>query len=500
MMTTPLRYAGLFIAVLVALPLLAVILSWLTPDSSVWHHLWQTQLATLITNTLILVFGVGFGVVFVGVGLAWLVVMCRFPGRGLFEWALMLPLAVPAYVLAFAVLGTVDYGSPIDQWFQSYGMFPLQWVRSPLGVVGVLTMAFYPYVYMLARSAFLAQSRNTLEISRSLGCSIWGAFFKVALPQARPAIVAGLSLALMETLADFGAVSVLGYQTFTTAIYKTWFGLFNLNVAAQLASLLLLGVFLALLSERKMRRSARYYTEGVKQGQHSLLLSGAKRWAAVAFCSVILCLAFVFPVVQLIWWALQALSEESVGMYWRLLEHTLVLGVSAAILVVLMALLLAYLKKHYQDWLVKLSVQVATLGYALPGSVLAVGVMLSFSAVEQQVNRWVESWGGEAPGLFLTGTVGALLFAYLVRFMAVAFGAVDSALEKIKPTLFDAARTLGGTQWVILWRVVLPIMRPGVLTALLLVLVDVMKEMPATLLLRPFGWDTLAVHIFELTS
>nr|MDQ2695040.1 ABC transporter permease subunit [Pseudomonadota bacterium] len=243
------RLATLLLAGLVALPLLVIAGGWLAVDGGIWRHLADTVLGELLANTLVLVLGVGAGVLVLGVGLAWLTVMCEFPGRRLFDWALMMPLAVPAYVLAFIAVGLLDFSGPLQSGLRSL-LGPGHWlppIRSPGGVVAVMVLVLYPYVYMLARAAFIGQGRNTLEAARVLGLGPWAAFFRVAIPMARPAIVAGLSLALMETLADFGAVAVFNYDTFTTAIYKTWFGFFNLQAAAQLASLLLLAVALALL-------------------------------------------------------------------------------------------------------------------------------------------------------------------------------------------------------------------------------------------------------------
>ncbi len=495
------RLAALLPALLVALPLLVVFSGWLQPESAVWRHLADTILGELIANTLFLLAGVGVGVLLLGVGLAWLTVLCDFPGRRLFDWALMLPLAVPAYVLAFVVLGLFDFSGPLQSALRDWlGPVRLPEIRSGGGVVTVMVLVLYPYVYMLSRSAFLTQGQGSLEAARVLGLGPWGAFFRVALPMARPAIAAGTALALMETLADFGTVAVFNFDTFTTAVYKAWFGLFNLQAASQLASLLLVVVATALLLERRFRGRARYHEGSRGPVARRYRLSGWKGWGAALLCTLVLTAAFMVPVLQLLLWAWESAADYLDRRYLDLVLHTLSLGALAAVLTVSGALLLAFAHRRRHDALSAWSVSVATLGYALPGSVLAVGIMLSFTGVDNFLNSLWQSLGYKAPGRILGGTLLALLLAYGVRFLAVAFGPVESALERIRPSLPEAARALGAGSPETLRRIYLPLLRPGLLTATLLVIVDVMKEMPATLLLRPFGWDTLAVRIYELTS
>ncbi|MFQ5754757.1 MAG: ABC transporter permease [Acidiferrobacterales bacterium] len=496
------RLASLAIAATVAAPIVVVCAAWLTPSGEVWRHLADTILLELIRNTVVLIVGVGAGVLVLGVGLAWLTAMYDFPGRRLFDWALMLPLAIPAYVLAFVFVGLLDVGGPVQAWLRhSVGAQP-NWfppVRSHGGVVTVLVLAFYPYVYMLARAAFLSQGHAMLETGRVFGLRPWSAFLRVAIPVARPAIAAGVALALMETLADFGTVSVFNYDTFTTAIYKAWFGLFNLDAAAQLASLLLLFVALALYGERRMRGNARYDVHGGPGRTKRYRLRGGRAAGATALAASVLLFAFVIPVAQLALWAWSAMAQELDLRYLRFFANTVFLGSAAALITTFGALLLAYTYRLRPDRLTRAGVRFATLGYALPGSVLAVGIMLSFVWLDQRIAGVVAYWGLQA-GLLLTGSLIAVILAYMVRFMAVAHGPVDSGFERIGPSLLQAARSLGCGTWEILWRVFIPILRTGVLSAILLVFVEVMKEMPATLLLRPFGWDTLATRIFELTS
>jgi len=490
------------VALQVLLPVLVILLSWTSSEVDVWQHLIETQLGLLLSNTLLLVSGVLVGVVVLGVGLAWLTAMCEFPGRRWFDWALMLPLAVPAYVLAFVFLGLLDYAGPVQTFwrscFGSDAWFPN--VRGTGGVILVLVAVFYPYVYMLSRAAFLSQGRGTMDAARTLGYGAWGAFFRVALPMARPAIVAGAALAMMETLADFGAVSVFNFDTFTTAIYKSWFGFFNLNAAAQLASLLLLFVGLGLFLERRTRGRGRV-EQHERQHHQRYPLRGALRWLAFLMCLLVLALCFLIPIGQLLYWIVDSWDVSSVGnSFFKLIYHTIILGAVAAFAVVCLALLVAVSQRLYPSRANAAAVGLAGMGYALPGSVLAVGIMLAFAFLDSRVLGPLQEWLGIPAGQLLVGSLLALISAYIVRFFAVGFGPVQAGMETVRPALQDAALSLGASRKRLLLGVYLPMLLPGVLTAAVMVLVDVMKEMPATLLLRPFGWDTLAVRVFELTS
>ena len=489
------------VAALVLLPLSVLLLSWLEIDREIWSHLWDTQLPRLLGNTLTLVLGVGIGVTLLGVSLAWLTSLCEFPGRRWLDWALMLPFAIPAYVLAFVFVGLLDFAGPVQsllrEWFGSGLRLPR--VRSTGGVILVLVLVFYPYVYLLARSAFIAQGKGLMEAARVLGLSPWQAFLRVALPMARPAIGAGLALAVMETLADFGAVSVFNFDTFTTAIYKTWYGFYSLSSAAQLARLLLLGVCLVLLGERHTRGRAKAASERPR-GAPLYRLRGARALAASAWCGLVFLCAFVIPVAQLVVWFWRQGRFDLDERYWDLIGHTLTLGGIAALATVAVALLLAFAVRLAPTRAIRGAVGLGNLGYALPGSVLAVSIMLAFSWLD---NHWViplsSALGGAGKPLLL-GSLFALLLAYLIRFMAVAYGPLESGLARIRPSLPEASRSLGVGGPLLFLRVYLPLLLPASLSAALLVFVDVLKEMPATLLMRPFGWDTLAVRIFEMTS
>ena len=480
----PLTLLALLLATAVLLPIAVLGLSWLGDESEVWRHLADTVLMSLLGNTVLLLFGVGIGVLALGISLAWITATVEFPGRRFFDWALLLPLAVPAYVLAFVALDLLDYAGPVQSALRDWlPFFSGVSARQPVMVIITLSLVFYPYVYMLARVAFRAQGRTLMEQARILGLSPLAAFWRVALPMARPAIAAGLALALMETLADFGAVSVFNFDTFTTAIYKSWYGFYNLNAAAQLASLLLLFVLVSLFVERAGRGRARYEQQSARRLTRANP-AGLKKWLLFLYAAV----------ARLLYWVINTGARDFDPRYWGLVGHTLMLGAGAALVTVLVAVFLGYVKRTRNHWLTSAAVRGATVGYAMPGSVLAVGIMLSFAAIDRWLDARLDS------GAVLIGGLFALVLAYAVRFLAVAYGPIEAAFERIRPRLLEAARTLGATPQETVRRVWLPLLTPGVLSALLLVLIDVMKEMPATLLLRPFGWDTLAVRIFEMTS
>lgn len=486
-------------ALFVLLPVLVIVTSWHSAQTEVWHHLIDTGLSRLLANTFYLMVGVGVLVMVVGVSLAWLTAVCEFPGRRWLDWALVLPLAIPTYVVAFVALDIMSYGGPVlSLWRDIFGRdawYPE--IRSTPGVILVMSSVLYPYVYMLARGAFLQQGRSLTDAARSLGSSPWASFVHVVLPMARPSIAAGMALALMEALADFGAVAVFNYDTFTTAIYKSWFGFFNLQAAAQLASLLLAFVAVALLVEQQARGRRRNH-DTTKRFER-IRLSGARGLAASVFCFSILAIAFIVPVAQLLLWVWQT-GLSGVDLHFlKLVEHTFTLGVIGASLVAFLALLVAFAQRLSQaPWLDGL-IRLTSLGYALPGSVLAVGVIMVFTFLDRAV-LWPLFGDGGHSGQILVGSLAALVAAYSIRYFSVGLGPVQAGLERIKPQIQEVAHSLGCNQWAVLRRVYLPLLTPGLMTALVLVLVDVMKEMPATLLLRPFGWDTLAVRVYEMTS
>lgn len=497
------RLIPILAAAIVLIPVGTIMSSFFAPASDVWQHLVETTLSSLLRNTLWLALGVACGVTLLGVSLAWFTAVCEFPGRKFFSWALLLPLAIPAYVTAFVAIGLFDYVGPVQTALRTWLGPNLSWfpdVRSRAGVITVMILAFYPYVYLLARNAFLTQGKRSLEAAQTLGFNRTQGFFKLALPMARPWIASGLMLALMETLADFGTVAVFNYDTFTTAIYKAWFAMFSLSAASQLASLLIVIVFALILVEQQLRTRTRYAE--IKQSARSdrIPLTGWRAWLIAGFAASTLFFAFLLPVAQLSIWAADVFARDFDQRYLEFFWHSLLVSGLAALLTCSVALLLAYATRRHPDVLTRTAVRISTIGYALPGAVLAVGIFIPLA--------WLDNWMGEMAmeffhietGLLIQGTLAAMLIAYMTRFLAVSHSPIDSAMQRITGSIDEAAMGLGLNGWSILRRVHLPMLKGGLFTAATLVFVDVMKEMPITLMTRPFGWDTLAVRIFEMTS
>ena len=492
---------ALLIALPTLVPLLVIASSFLTPDPATWEHLRVYVLPQVVVNTLCLVLGTATMTFLLGTSLAWLTSVHDFPGRKLFSWALMLPMAMPGYVLAFVFLGWLDYAGPLQTqlraWFgEAAGHLSLS---ARAGSILALSLALYPYVFLLARGAFLTQGRRALEIGQSLGLNRAQGFRRVALPLARPWIAGGIMLVVMETLADFGAVSVFNYDTFTTAIYRTWFGLFSVPGALQLASVLLLFVLAAIVIEKRTRAGAKYVSmHGGLQPQR-IVLRGLARWLAFGFCAAILLLAFVMPALQLLSWSLPALAIDLDQRYLSFVLRSLSLSGMGAALTLTLAVLLAYAARYNLGWVTQAAVRLGTLGYALPGTILAIGFFAPVVAVNNLLQELISS-SGSGTVLVLQNTLLVMMLAYAVRFLAVAYTPVESHMQRMPRSLDEASRGLGVSGTGMLRRVHWPLIRSGCLIAAILVFVDIMKEMPITLMTRPFGWDTLAVRVFELTS
>ena len=469
-------------------------------------HLVDTVLPEFVANTLVLCLGVGFGVIVVGVATAWLTAMHDFPGRRVFEWALVLPLAMPAYVLAYVYTDFLQFVGPVQttlretfDWQRGDYWFPD--VRSLGGAIVMFVFVLYPYVYLIARTAFLERASGMLEAARTLGVGAWASFFRVSLPLARPAVAAGAALALMETLADYGTVSYFAVQTFTTGIYRAWFSLGDRIAAAQLAALLLVFVVLLLMLERASRGRARYHnTTGRNRPLPGQRLRGGAALAAVTVCVVPLIVGFLLPAGLLVRLALGEGDAQFGERFILLARNSLVLAGITAICAVVLALILAYSARLSRELPARMLNRVVGLGYAVPGSVIAVGVLIPVTRLDNWIASAWESLFGSNPGLILTGGIAALVYAYLVRFLAVALQTVSASLAKVTPTMDDAAKCLGCSPGETLRRVHVPILRGSLLTACLLVFVDVMKELPATLVMRPFNFDTLATQAYALAS
>ena len=489
---------ALAISALAVTPILVILSAVLHPEEALWVHLIETTLPELALNTLLLSVGVAIGTGTLGTILGWLTASCDFPGRRFFSTALLLPMAVPAYVFAFVFLGLMDFSGPVQglmyAWFD---IRPFD-VRSPATVCFVMTLALYPYVYVMAKTGFRTQGQRSLEAARILGCTPFTAFFKVALPLCRPWIATGILLVLMETLADFGAVSVFNFDTFTTAVYKAWYGFFSLQTAAQLASILVVIALVLLTGEQHMRKKMRFTQTGNRATR--IPLTGKKALWASILCTIVFILGFIAPAVQLLVWTFESFSIEFSSQYLEYIINTLLLGITAALVTTCGALVLAYVRRSNHSSVIQWIINSSTMGYALPGTVLAVGIFTPVAYLDNTYITFMQWITGAKATPLLQGTVITLLTAYLIRFMAAAYGAVNSNMQRITPSMDEASTLMNVTGWKMLIKVHLPQLHSGLLTAVLLVLIDVMKEMPITLMTRPFGWDTLAVKIYELTS
>ena len=502
-----LALAAFLVAALAAAPIASVWAYLFTGGTGdTWSHLAATVLPEYVANTLWLCLGVGCGVILVGVSTAWLVVMHDFPGRHVFEWALVLPLAVPAYVMAYTYTDLLQFVGPVQSglrerfgWEAGDYWFPD--VRTLGGAILMFIFVLYPYVYLLVRTAFLERATGMLEAGRSLGLGPWESFFRISLPLARPALAAGAALALMETLADYGTAAYFAVQTFTTGIYRAWFSLGDRAAAAQLSAALLSFVVLVLLLERMSRGRARFHnTTGRNRPQPGRRLSGFKAAGAMLVCALPLSIGFLLPAGILLDMALTEGDAQFGARFLQLAGNSFTLAALTALLAVAIAVLLAYSARMSRQGWPQLMNRVVGLGYAVPGSVIAVGVLIPVTRLDNWLAAWISSWSGANPGLLLTGGVAALVYAYLVRFLALALQTVEASLGKITPSMDDAARSLGLGQNATLRRVHLPLLRGSLLTAGLLVFVDVMKELPATLVMRPFNFDTLATQAYVLAS
>ena len=499
--------SALGVATLVFLPVAAIFWLALFPNENIWGHLSSTVLPHYVTTTLLLMAGVGSLAVIIGVGSAWLVTMCQFPGRRLYEWALLLPFAVPAYVIAYVYTDLLEYSGPVQmQLRELFGWSSAQdyWfpdIRTLGGAILMLALVLYPYVYMLARAAFLEQSANIQAASRTLGCTPWQSFYRVSLPMARPGIAVGLSLVSMETINDFGTVDYFAVKSLSAGIYDTWLNMGNLGGAAQIASMLLIFVVILISLERIGRAQQKSFNGADRYRALDIYpLKGWRAAAASLACGLPFVAGFVVPILVLGNYALRHLETSWTDEFLSIACNSFLLSAIAALLCCLIGLLLAYSKRLHSSKLLLTAVRSAVLGYALPGAVLAIGVIIPFAAFDNGLDSFMREQFGVSTGLLLSGTAFAIVFAYVVRFLTVATGSIESSLAKVTPTMDMAARSLGLNSIQTLRRVHLPLIRGGLLTGALVVFVDCMKELPATLILRPFNFDTLATQVYQYAS
>ena len=503
----PWLFSSITIAMLIGLPVISVLYLAFFPEENAWPHLVNTVLPHYLSNTFILMSGVVVLTFSIGTGAAWLISMYDFPGKKWLSWALLLPFAVPAYVVAYVYTDILEYAGFVqtalrglfgwsnakDYWFPE--------IRSMEGAILMMSLALYPYVYMLARTAFLEQSVALYRIARSLGTSPLGFFFRVSLPIARPAIAVGLSLVLMETLNDFGTVDYFAVQTLTAGLYDTWLNMGNLGGAAQIASVMVLVVmFLITLERYSRRRQKQYHSRNQGDPIPTLKLKGLKGYTATFFICIPLVLGFVIPFSVLSFYAYHYFEVSWSNDFLSYAINSFSLSAAAAILTLILGIVLAYSKRMNKNLLTRAAIGFSSLGYAVPGAVLAIGIIVPFAWFDNQVDALMRANFNFSSGLILSGTAFAVLFAYSVRFLAVATGSVETSLEKVTLNMDMASRSLGHSYLHTLLKVHLPIIQRGALTAMLVVFVDCMKELPATLILRPFNFETLATQVYQFAS
>ncbi|EKP0308995.1 iron ABC transporter permease [Aeromonas veronii] len=495
------------IALLLGLPVIALLFSAFSAEGELFRHLADTVLLDYLGNTLGLVVGVVLLSLLFGVPTAWLVAMCQVPGRRALQWALMLPMAMPSYIVAYVYTDLLDYSgplqaglralfgwnSPADYWFPA--------IRSLGGAAWVLALVLFPYVYLLTRASFLEQSVSLIHSSRLLGCTPWQSFRRLSLPLARPAIMVAVSLVAMETLADFATVHFFAINTLTTAVYDTWLGYGSLATAAKLSCLMLLAVVLLIALERRSRSRQQVFQKSMGHEQPLRYpLKGIGRWLAGLWCWGLVLAGFGLPFVILLDYGVRYFALSWTPEFVRFAGNSLAISALTALLAMGIALLLGFFRRLDGGFKSLLPLRIAAMGYAMPGTVLAIGVLVPLTALDFAINDLAEWLGRQGPGLLLTGTITAIVFGYLVRFVAIAIGSVESSMGKISPSLDMAARSLGQGDGGMLRRVHLPLVRRGLFAGAMLVFIESMKELPAALLLRPFNFDTLATHVYQFVS
>lgn len=487
---------------IIALPIVTIIVLALSPAENIWPHLFRTVLPRSLANTLLMMLGVGLVTIVVGTGTAWIVTMYRFPGRGVLDRLLVIPLAMPTYVVAYCYADLLDLAGPVQAWLRALGSgYRLPEIRSLGGAVLVLSAVLYPYVYLTARASFVQQSVCALEVARTLGRTPLGAFTSVALPMARPALAAGVALVLMECLNDLGAVQHLGVETLTRSVYDTWLTRSNIGGAAQIAVVMLVFVAAVFGLEQLARGRAQYHhTTGRYRSIPFSDLEGWRVPAAIAICVLPFVVGFALPALLLVRHAAVHLDDALAAGFWRAAGNSVLLSVTAGLSTAVLAVIIAYARRIAGNGFTRPAVRLAGLGYAIPGTVLAIGLMIPIAALDNRIDAWAHATLGVSTGLLFSGTILIVVLACSIRFLAVALGSVEAGLARISPNLDAAARTLGESPLSALRRVHVPLLMPALGAACLLVFVDCMKELPATLLLRPFNFETLATHVYAYAA
>jgi len=494
------------IGILLVTPLCFLLFESLQGSSEVFSHLWDTVLWDYIANTLLLILGVGVVSSAIALPLGWLTAYCDFPGRKQFEWALMLPLAMPTYIIAYVYTDLFDYAGPVQialrNWFgwQSPGDYWFFDIRTLPGAIMMIALVLYPYLYLIFKTALREQSFKLVQASQLMGLSPQQSFYKVSLPLARGAIVAGLTLISMEAMADFATVSYFAVSTLTTAVYDTWLGYYSLTAAAKISGIMLLILFLTLMFERFSRRNQAVFERQSGINSDTLYrLKGKQAWLASSFCLLILFFAFLLPVIVLLNYAINYAEQAWSGAFFLYAWQSVKVATIVSGITIILSLLMVFYQRIAKQSYPLVPGRLASTGYALPGTVLAIAVLLPLTALDEHLNAWLAPFD-LAPGLLLSGTLFAIIFAYVVRFYAIAHGAVEASFMRISPSLDMASQSMGKSQGQTLRKVHIPLLRRGILTAGLLVFIECMKELPTALLLRPFNFETLATHVFQYVS
>ncbi|MCC5919243.1 MAG: iron ABC transporter permease [Cyclobacteriaceae bacterium] len=495
----------LLIVFLLASPIIAILLYLPAGPGETWSHIQNNLLLNITFNTFALMLGVGVLSLVFGISTAWIVSTCHFPGRKFFEWALILPLAVPSYIIAYTYAGIFDYTGPLQKLMAWLGISiegQLFDVMNLRGLIFILAFVLYPYVYVVVRTAFVSQARNLLEASRMLGKGAWHSFFRVALPISRPAWVGGVSLALMEVLNDYGAAKYFGVSTFTTGIFRSWFSMGDVQSAIYLSAILVTVVFIIIALERRQRGAAKYHALGANSSKPiaRYRLSGWKKGIAFTICLIPFLFGFFIPLLQLISWSVQTAHKVVNLSFLTLVFNSFYLAALAAILAVFVATILLYSVRLNPKVWIRSVAKLAVLGYSIPGAVIAVGIMTPVLGLDKQLADFIYGLTGVDPGLLFTGTIAVLLFAYIVRFLAVGYNPIEAGFKQTASNYDEASRILGTSPLKTLLKINLPLVKTAILSGALLVFVDVLKELPLTLIMRPFNFDTLATKAFELAS
>ncbi|EKO3537101.1 ABC transporter permease [Vibrio fluvialis] len=500
------KTSSVALATLLVLPILAIFFTAIGQTDDVFAHLMSTVMPTYAFNTVVLTLSVMALALLFGIPSAWLMAMCRLPGEKVLQWALVLPLAIPGYIVGYIFTGWFDYAGPIQVWLRAQtgwmaGEYYFPDIRSLAGASIVLALVLYPYVYLMCRAAFMEQNVSLLQSARLLKCSPWESFRRISLPLVRPSIAVALSLVAMETVGDFGTVSYFAVNTLTTAVYDTWMNYSNLTAAAKISAVMLVIVLLLLSAERYSRRQQKLYQSQFNSHEDfRYILRGWKKWLALLWCWGLVCVAFIFPLLQLLSYAYTYFEQSWTAEFREYALNSLQVSLSAAVIGVAVALVVNFYTRLKSNRVSVALMRLSSMGYAVPGTVLAIGVMVPVLTLDHAVNDVAKAMQWGRPGLIFSGTMFAIIFALIVRFSAVAIGSIESSLNKISPSLDMAARTMGCQANAMLWRVHLPLVRRGALIAGLLVFIESMKELNAALLLRPFNFETLATYVYNYAS